>query len=507
MNLKNPKTLMALAVLAFAMPSLANNMNAGGQLGVARTTSTYTLGKGTFHTGLSIKGDYAYEDLRLLQSDSSISEESPFLLSQDVFLGYGITNWLDASLDLPVYQDMWDGHANNAGVGDLTFGLKMEHPGLYVEAPFRMAYLLKTILPTGSLENGYYQRHSYHMDGGVNREQAFSVGGIAFNPTMVWILDFGKFPGHTPLQLYGNLGGFIKIWDTGNTGRRSQTALLGNLAIEYQLTPRLGAFVELSGEARLAEFVKGYNFLTDLNNDVFRISAGPTLNFANGMRATLSIDVGISDDNYARTDWFKVDDGDTLRYSTTNTPTIGATLTLAYSKRGKDAGRSQGRFFAAVDTIRQVDTLQVLVRDTLKIIKNDTVIVVKNDTIKVVKTQDPKTIIEYGARVFPSINFYTGSALLTEASYPTLNDLAQSLVTFTTVKIEVRGFTDATGTDDRNKQLSQDRAQTVVDFLISKGVAANRLKAVGMGPANPIGDNSTVEGRVLNRRVEIKRID
>ncbi len=64
------------------------------------------------------------------------------------------------------------------------------------------------------------------------------------------------------------------------------------------------------------------------------------------------------------------------------------------------------------------------------------------------------------------------------------------------------GYTDSTGSKDLNMRLSQQRADSVASALIT-GVAANRIRTTGMGPANPIASNSTAEGKAQNRRVEI----
>lgn len=70
-------------------------------------------------------------------------------------------------------------------------------------------------------------------------------------------------------------------------------------------------------------------------------------------------------------------------------------------------------------------------------------------------------------------------------------------------RIVVTGFTDNSGNDAINVPLSADRAKSVADFLVSQGVAADHITSTGMGSANPIASNDTVEGRALNRRVEI----
>jgi outer membrane protein OmpA-like peptidoglycan-associated protein len=75
------------------------------------------------------------------------------------------------------------------------------------------------------------------------------------------------------------------------------------------------------------------------------------------------------------------------------------------------------------------------------------------------------------------------------------------------VKIEISAHTDSKGGDDYNLQLSQKRAESVVSYLISKGIDGARLTAKGYGEANPVGDNETEEGRAQNRRVEMRIVN
>ena len=105
--------------------------------------------------------------------------------------------------------------------------------------------------------------------------------------------------------------------------------------------------------------------------------------------------------------------------------------------------------------------------------------------------------------VLKGVNFNTGSADLTEDSKGELNDVAATLKKHSDLKVEVGGYTDNTGSRAFNVSLSQRRAQSVVDYLVSQGVNAANLTAKGYGPANPIADNSTAAGRAENRRVEL----
>jgi outer membrane protein OmpA-like peptidoglycan-associated protein len=74
---------------------------------------------------------------------------------------------------------------------------------------------------------------------------------------------------------------------------------------------------------------------------------------------------------------------------------------------------------------------------------------------------------------------------------------------FPEANLEVQGHTDDKGTDEYNQQLSQKRAETVVGYLISKGIDRSRLRAVGYGRSMPVADNKKRHGREKNRRVEM----
>jgi outer membrane protein OmpA-like peptidoglycan-associated protein len=87
-----------------------------------------------------------------------------------------------------------------------------------------------------------------------------------------------------------------------------------------------------------------------------------------------------------------------------------------------------------------------------------------------------------------------------------LNNLVKLLNQYPTLKIEISGHTDDVGNEEYNQKLSVDRAQAVVNYLISKGISSSRLSFIGFGFTKPIADNTTEEGRKLNRRSEFKII-
>jgi len=106
------------------------------------------------------------------------------------------------------------------------------------------------------------------------------------------------------------------------------------------------------------------------------------------------------------------------------------------------------------------------------------------------------------AKVY-GIYFDLDSYAIKPESEPTLQAIADMLKANSSLKVYVVGHTDMTGKLDYNMELSLKRAQSVVDTLISQGIAASRLQAQGVGPLCPVSTNSTEEGRKLNRRVEL----
>ena len=101
------------------------------------------------------------------------------------------------------------------------------------------------------------------------------------------------------------------------------------------------------------------------------------------------------------------------------------------------------------------------------------------------------------------IQFKSGSAKLTAGGNKTLNKVVKLLKQLPNVNLEIQGHTDDVGKPEKNQKMSEQRAQAVVKYLVKKGIAADRLRAVGYGPDKPIADNKTKKGRALNRRVEL----
>lgn len=119
----------------------------------------------------------------------------------------------------------------------------------------------------------------------------------------------------------------------------------------------------------------------------------------------------------------------------------------------------------------------------------------------VVITQDQIKILDV-------VHFATGKARIRSKSYPLLDNVAEVINAHPEIgMIRIEGHTDNVGNDERNRKLSQSRADAVRDYLVKKGVAAERLDSFGFGEEKPIADNTSNDGRSANRRVEFNIVN
>jgi OmpA-OmpF porin, OOP family len=102
------------------------------------------------------------------------------------------------------------------------------------------------------------------------------------------------------------------------------------------------------------------------------------------------------------------------------------------------------------------------------------------------------------------ITFDTNKASLKPESGAQINDIVEILKAYPKVKIKLAGYTDSTGVANINQKLSKDRANTVQEAIITKGIEADRIDAEGYGSEHPVADNDTEEGRQKNRRIDVQ---
>ena len=109
--------------------------------------------------------------------------------------------------------------------------------------------------------------------------------------------------------------------------------------------------------------------------------------------------------------------------------------------------------------------------------------------------------------VLRNINFEYDSAILNESSFAEIDSLVTFMKENASIKIEIAGYTDNSGTDDHNKTLSEERANAVKDAIVKRGIKAKRISAAGYGANRPLAPNDSEQNKALNRRVEIRIVN
>ncbi len=125
----------------------------------------------------------------------------------------------------------------------------------------------------------------------------------------------------------------------------------------------------------------------------------------------------------------------------------------------------------------------------------------KNPFVVDIQFQPAKTF------VLDDVNFETGKADLKIESFPVLDELVALLMRKDDERIEIGGHTDNVGKPAANILLSMERAKTVMAYIITKGIDANRLTAKGYGSSIPVVSNATAAGKAQNRRTEVKILE
>lgn len=154
--------------------------------------------------------------------------------------------------------------------------------------------------------------------------------------------------------------------------------------------------------------------------------------------------------------------------------------------------KCSGADFRETDNEKSEDSTSVL--DTLKL--KETI----HDTIGNSSNEKVRML------ALPNVQFYTNSDELLPSSKLELDALAKFLLENLEEQAIIIGHTDNVGNPEKNLKLSQKRAESVKSYLITKGISAKRLQAIGKGASEPKASNNTIEGRLMNRRVEVKLI-
>jgi len=129
---------------------------------------------------------------------------------------------------------------------------------------------------------------------------------------------------------------------------------------------------------------------------------------------------------------------------------------------------------------------------------------VKEVTVETIKELTPEQVVMQNIKVVP-VHFLSDKSYLTDYSKGVLEKLIKTMNSDKDFRVNMYGYTDSQGSDNYNIKLSQDRINSVVDHLLSKGISKDRIiHQKALGKSKPIASNDTEEGRLQNRRVEFE---
>ena len=126
--------------------------------------------------------------------------------------------------------------------------------------------------------------------------------------------------------------------------------------------------------------------------------------------------------------------------------------------------------------------------------------------VKAAPKETWKTLLEEKPVTIEGANFDFDSAKIGRSAEKKLSEVVEFAAEYGNAQLEVSGHTDSIGKEEYNQKLSEKRANAVGDYLVKKGVAANRIVTKGYGETAPVADNKTASGRAKNRRVEIRSV-
>lgn len=185
---------------------------------------------------------------------------------------------------------------------------------------------------------------------------------------------------------------------------------------------------------------------------------------------------------------------------------IQALLVFTESKSGKQIkieSNSEGEYIAEIDKEKEY---------TVKVFAEEYSLYETSLDLQNSKEQDifltvtPEVAADCKPIILKNIQFDFDKASIDKSSYEELNQLVRFLENCKDYKIEVSGYTCNIGTKEYNKSLSAQRAGSILKYLFDKGIKKEKINYKGYGEDNPIGDNTTIAGKIKNRRVEFKLI-
>jgi len=452
------------------------------------------------------------------------------------------------------------------GFGDLELAFKLMIPPRKGPRVLDMAYILGISIPTGNKQEGFFPRHPYYylIDSLILTSGNILAPAVSSNYSsgiteglIMTAFTFNCFEreDYIPLMIHLNLGGRMLLHRGFNQG------VLFNLGIEYRPADWVSLFSEASCELRLSNILKGFK----IDNDYIKISPGFSFHMPEGLFLSFGTDISLS----SRA-WVAYNSQDAYMLSKIQPDfRIGGSIGWqgflfrpSFEKKEKKPKTIDADLDKIPDSLDKcpnepedydgyqdndgcpdydndkdgvadsLDKCPGMEEDKDGFEDNDGCPDFDNDLDGIPDSLDncpnefgskenngcPQQKIEDTRKMMPKeikrgrlilqgVSFKENSADLTPESYEKLDVVYESLKAFPEVKIEICGFTDNRGNPAHNKKLSLQRAETVRAYLILRGIEPFRIIACGKGQEDPIADNNTPQGRALNCRIEMRRID
>ena len=499
--------------LAFAQSGLM-----GGTSGIHQLNA-YTLGQWGVEIGTG--GDVSFDSWSLSRG-GAVTRDGKYdtfhewsgTFAGNFHAAIGLLDFLDLGASLPMNYDHANLHGGGeSGIwafrpGDLDIWLKANVVGNEASL-FAMAAMVDVYLPTGTEARGVRPRHAWYLSEDGEVTDPYTSGEVNVGGTLIFTLNFGALG--VPV-VWNTHAGFVYAGD-------GQSTLVYGTGVNYIATDWLEAFVEFSGEMR----VETGKYRRDPMDDPMRLTPGLRFHLPWNIDFAMGVDIAIRTlanlgydykdemhSNGSHLVYYENDHDTKFTYGYAPTPTIAGTAALIWRMANKDKDEDKDGVIdskdqcahtpagAPVDTVGcPLDTDADGVPDYQDKCPNTL------PGVEIDKKGCPLNKKEDLEQLKKGIQFQTGSAKLTKASYKTLDDIIALMKKIKVAHLEVQGHTDNTGSAETNKKLSQARAQAVVDYFLQKGIEEDRVRAVGFGPDKPIADNKTKKGRAQNRRVEL----
>jgi len=232
---------------------------------------------------------------------------------------YGLNNYTDISLSLPIYHERTRFKQDLSHLGNLALDLKIRYPGDQESLALKQAYYLKLIAPTTSGRGGFYPEHAYQVRTINQGFHDFTNEQWVLQPMMIWSLYLNRLNPTLSWVIHTNFGAAIN----------QSTALIASLAIQYIYSPFTSYHIEIAGESRISHYIDQFSW-NSLDDDKLFVGTGFQTRWKNGVYTQFSLNAGLSD--YSKKYHWKKD---AYSYSVRATPLVSVNFTLGWSGLAK----------------------------------------------------------------------------------------------------------------------------------------------------------------------------